>query len=183
MRPTCLGTTGRRPSEAHPCRRFQCQRKSHNGRSVHSEPVVVWAADPATTSCRREERAVAELRARVPREDFLDHRVDGRSDRLRPAEHALGRPLAVVGVALRLVRIARDEESFATVAALLDACLELRPRTACRTLRCSRRPHPLRPRSTRHLRPSSSLPCHALLERPRDAEDRATFLARYHERR
>lgn len=35
-----------------PCRRFQYPRKSHNRRSVDSEPVVAWAAEPATTSCR-----------------------------------------------------------------------------------------------------------------------------------
>ena len=35
---------------SHSGRRFQCQRKSHDRRSVHSEAVVVWAAHQATIS-------------------------------------------------------------------------------------------------------------------------------------
>ena len=63
-----------------------------------------------------QKRPVAELGARVARENLLDDRADRWPDRERPREHSFRRPLAVVGVTLRLVRVERDERAFPCVA-------------------------------------------------------------------
>src|SRR5579883_466577 len=73
------------------------------GESACARGIGTWATILLGGPHETEETPVPHLGPRVAREDLLGDPRDGRPERSRPGDHALGRPRAVVAVRLRAV--------------------------------------------------------------------------------